>query len=498
MKRIMFCLNGPNHLNGPNVWLTRHIPLLQECGLKPEILYLAWNLERECQYRSHFESQGVKVTCVEQRGFLESKVEAIVAAVSGDLPEYFVPNYSIPAYYASRFLREAGVTTVGTLHSDDPYYHDIVDVFVTGSPTWRLSALVGVSDLITSWVVERKIQLPYLFATYGAPVPEDKAAYDGKLLRLIYCGRLAEHQKRIHRVAERMLEATDAFAGVCATIYGTGEEEEALEARLRTAGTQRTKLGGSLTSRQMQAAMLDSHVFVLLSDFEGLSIALMEAMACGLVPIVSDMRSGIRDVITDGVNGFIVDPDDPAAFQHAVQVLHSNPETWRRMSAAARQTILDLEFTPESCAKKWCRFLQEVRDSVPAKNHITSPLPLPPFREWGLPKVSKREKGIGEHKRMIHVLRVATDRPIYLWGAGSYGRYLLRVLREKQVPVVGVIDSSTEKQGSLFEGLPIVSLKAAGMTSGASKPYVVLATSYYREVIDVLVEQGYEQDQDFV
>ncbi|WP_371821102.1 glycosyltransferase [Chloracidobacterium sp. D] len=44
-------------------------------------------------------------------------------------------------------------------------------------------------------------------------------------------------------------------------------------------------------------------MFVLLSDYEGLPIALMEAMATGLVPICTAMRSGIGQLVVDGVTG---------------------------------------------------------------------------------------------------------------------------------------------------------------------------------------------------
>ncbi|QUV81159.1 glycosyltransferase [Chloracidobacterium sp. D] len=60
---------------------------------------------------------------------------------------------------------------------------------------------------------------------------------------------------------------------------------------------------GLVDNARIQALMAEHHMFVLLSDYEGLPIALMEAMATGLVPICTAMRSGIGQLVVDGVTG---------------------------------------------------------------------------------------------------------------------------------------------------------------------------------------------------
>ena len=61
-------------------------------------------------------------------------------------------------------------------------------------------------------------------------------------------------------------------------------------------------------------------VFALPSYREGLPIALLEAMYCGVVPVTSDIR-GARDIMQDGVTGIICDPEDSSAFADAIKKL---------------------------------------------------------------------------------------------------------------------------------------------------------------------------------
>jgi glycosyltransferase involved in cell wall biosynthesis len=79
-------------------------------------------------------------------------------------------------------------------------------------------------------------------------------------------------------------------------------------------------------------------VFMISSQFEGLPIALLEAMAmeCG---VVSTAVGGIPEVVRSGENGLLVQPADPMALARAVDVLLRDPEGAKRMGHAARETV---------------------------------------------------------------------------------------------------------------------------------------------------------------
>jgi L-malate glycosyltransferase len=83
-------------------------------------------------------------------------------------------------------------------------------------------------------------------------------------------------------------------------------------------------------------ALLD--VAVLPTSGEGLSQALLEAMALGL-PVVASHVAGNAEVLTDGVDGLLVQPHSPAAFAHALARLLADPALGAALGGAARRTV---------------------------------------------------------------------------------------------------------------------------------------------------------------
>jgi len=81
-------------------------------------------------------------------------------------------------------------------------------------------------------------------------------------------------------------------------------------------------------------------LFVLPSRAEGLSNALLEAMACGLPPIATAV-GGTPEVVEQGVNGLLVPPGDAAALAGALADLLTDPALRARLGEAARQTVVE-------------------------------------------------------------------------------------------------------------------------------------------------------------
>lgn len=76
---------------------------------------------------------------------------------------------------------------------------------------------------------------------------------------------------------------------------------------------------------------------LLPSRMEGLSQALLEAMALGR-PVIASAAAGNPEVIADGVNGRLVPPLDPRAWAAAIEELLTDPATAARLGRAARRT----------------------------------------------------------------------------------------------------------------------------------------------------------------
>jgi L-malate glycosyltransferase len=105
-------------------------------------------------------------------------------------------------------------------------------------------------------------------------------------------------------------------------------------------------------------------VFVLTSSAEGLSLAMLEAMACGLpavVPAVGDLG----DVVHDGVTGYLVGDDDRGGFVTALRTLLADEKLRRRIGDNARSTVLN-GYTVEDGARLWREVFQDLIPSTAA------------------------------------------------------------------------------------------------------------------------------------
>jgi glycosyltransferase involved in cell wall biosynthesis len=106
-----------------------------------------------------------------------------------------------------------------------------------------------------------------------------------------------------------------------------------------------------LTAEEVAAAMDDSWVFCLPSRSEGLPRVALEAAARGRA-IIGGNRAGIPDVVQDGVNGLLIDPDDADALADALVRVLSDRALAERLGAAARRTGEEWGVTPSEYAER--------------------------------------------------------------------------------------------------------------------------------------------------
>lgn len=101
-----------------------------------------------------------------------------------------------------------------------------------------------------------------------------------------------------------------------------------------------------------------SATFVLTSERDALPLTLLEAMSAGLACVVPDIGN-IRDVVTDGKNGIVLDTRDANSFASALRELHTDEELYERLSANAQ--AVGSRFSSERATEDWREILQTLR-----------------------------------------------------------------------------------------------------------------------------------------
>jgi len=340
--------------------------------------------------------------------YTEQRVRWIFERLADDPPDVFVSSAVIPAaYYAGRWLREAGIPTVGICHGGGMwvFYPGLLDEFVLGRAAYQVSVFVCISKYLEQAVPERRPKgLLVRSIIYGVPIPENVAKKPNGRLRLAYVGRLVEEQKRISEVTHALCRAVREVPGTEALIYGDGPARPVVEQILREEGDGLpVHLVGFVENDQIQKHLLECHAVVLLSDYEGLGLALLEGMACGIVPIgLRQARGGAPEIIEDGVTGLLVD-DRGDGFVAAVRRLRYDAALWERLARSARAQV-EAEYTEELCAARWQELLRELVNSCASRKPLRIPrrLHLPPVH----PSLAFLDKRVPRpHQRLIRRVR---------------------------------------------------------------------------------------------
>jgi len=120
-------------------------------------------------------------------------------------------------------------------------------------------------------------------------------------------------------------------------IVGDGELRGSLEAQVRAAGIE-TNIHFLGNRSDVAALLAASNVFVLPSLWEGLPMALIEAMASGL-PVIATLVSGSQQVVEQGRSGILVPPGEVTPLRQAMEDLLADPERARLLGKAAQRRI---------------------------------------------------------------------------------------------------------------------------------------------------------------
>jgi glycosyltransferase involved in cell wall biosynthesis len=377
MIRKSICIaaaTSKGSLGGPETWVLRISRWLMDAGVDVTVLIVheGFNVQDSSivcflnqvgvPYRIHFK----KNIRVDTQWYLQQVISL--------KPSVFIANHVISALFASYNLAGSSMLRVMLVHSDDPIYYKLLDTFVLGGERPSVDQVVVVSEYL-----EKKLSAvlsPFVEVTripYGAPDTERQVSFDQDILQLIYVGRFTRMQKRIDDVAKALCLACKSIPGVRATMVGDGSDRSLAEGIVNAKNCgDLVKIAGPFAPEKVMDSMAESHVMVLLSDFEGIPVALQEGMSLGLVPIVSPIESGIPELVIDGQTGYIVS-DRSGAFVEAVRKLKGDAALWQKLSTNARMHFRDY-FSQDSVTARWLRLIPSTEVHVSVADEVVFPI----------------------------------------------------------------------------------------------------------------------------
>ena len=200
------------------------------------------------------------------------------------------------------------------------------------------------------------------------PAPEREARVRNpsrgpQRLRVVSVGRL--HWVKGYEFAlQALAQVRRAGVEIEYTIIGNGDDKELLVmmATVRDLDLEaHVHLRGRLSRNEVVEALQAADVFLLASLSEGLSTAALEAMAVALPVVVTDV-GGMREAVTDGIEGRVVPPRDPAALAAALLELAADAELRAAMGERGRRRAtedFDTELGARAMLEQYQRLVRE-------------------------------------------------------------------------------------------------------------------------------------------
>jgi phosphatidyl-myo-inositol dimannoside synthase len=189
----------------------------------------------------------------------------------------------------------------------------------------------------------------------------NQTANEAGPLRILCVGRLIE-RKGQHHLINAVKRLADAKIDVKLDLVGTGDARADNEAQVVRLGLQdQVSFQGYVSREQIPAHYAAAHVFVLPSYNEGMSVALLEAMASGLA-VVATPSAGTPELIDSEVNGLVFDWGDVDGLAAHLCRLAQNRSLVRRMGDASRRRAQ--EFSWERSALYYIELLKRLTADI--------------------------------------------------------------------------------------------------------------------------------------
>jgi glycosyltransferase involved in cell wall biosynthesis len=228
----------------------------------------------------------------------------------------------------------ARLTLVGICHTDQDYYYHHLQRLDS-----KLAGIIAVSprcrEKLEQMLPHRRGTIPVL-PDWDMPVdpPRPRAPDPTRPLRILFNGRLLHLQKRVLDLPEisRRLAALGVLAQL--TIAGDGPDLPRLRDAFGRGRHIPHRLLGPRAPWEMAPLLHEHDVFLQVSEFEGASVSLMEAMVGGLVPVVTGTESG-TELLEHGRNALVCPVGDVAAIAARLGELAADRTRLPQLAGAA-------------------------------------------------------------------------------------------------------------------------------------------------------------------
>lgn len=383
-KQVTFVSSIHWH-GGPAVWFRRLCGELPKYGWSCNLLLAGTPLLRPRDW----DDWPSPVKIVRPAYSYASLVENVADAIISCDPDVVVGVALNVTPNAIRHLYRSGRSRarfIDTLVSDDngefERLRGHVDVITTVAAVSEACA-----ERVRTGIPELASRVDRFWSPVPCPQQEPKRDNSSSVLRLVYLGRVFHASKRVLRLASLASALVRAKVDFTLTIVGDGPDRPALESSIAAdpAARERVRFTGWLGNSEAMRLLSEQDVLLLVSDIEGQSVAMLEAMGNGVVPVVTDLP-GQREVVADRKSGFLIPSAEMDGFVAVISKLAADRDLLSRMSQAAWNRIRNT-YSMDAAVLQFAALLEDVSQRpLPNKDKVRQvSYPISRMGQLGVP-----------------------------------------------------------------------------------------------------------------
>lgn len=310
-------------LNGVNIFSANLVRELQNRGIAAQILITQPHLNDPKPMKVPTDIP-IHYLPVKAKDVYKVRWSAMIKYLEDHAPCIYIPNHDIEhSSVCPQLSNRIGV--VGVVHSDDPQHYEHVGRL---GDYWN--SIVTVSKTVAEKTLVNHPSLTHRLTTIPIGVripvqPPGPKLKTSEPLKLLYAGVFKQAQKRILDLPKVVQQLANKGIDIKMTIAGGGPDKDALVA----AAAPLVEKGlmefiGIVPHDEMPQLLRDHDIFMMTSAYEGMPNALLEAMGQGCIPVVTNIDSGIPEVVKDHHSGFLVPVGDIEQFADRIATLKND------------------------------------------------------------------------------------------------------------------------------------------------------------------------------
>jgi glycosyltransferase involved in cell wall biosynthesis len=264
------------------------------------------------------------------------KVFMTADRVNSIMPDVILTNNCALMHYAMPLI-DPHIKPISVLHSDDSRFYAIGALFSERIFRW-IAPTVGLAVRFHAFI-DQRLQQRIRVIPHGINRTKffpKNTKNELSTFQILFVGFLGE-SKGADLLPDIFQKVAAAIPDSFLTIIGDGPLRVNLDAEFKKRGLQnRISMRGATSPDKTAEIMRASHVLLLPTNLEAFGMVIVEAMMCGVVPVVSRLTGITDQLVQQGESGLLVAPKDSNGFVEAVKRIHGDSKLFQAMSLTAR------------------------------------------------------------------------------------------------------------------------------------------------------------------